>query len=59
MYIVHRPCDAIWHRFCEILQLALCITWRGGLKLLSRPKTRITLFRALDDKEALLENDSK
>jgi hypothetical protein len=38
--------------------LALCTT-RGGLKLLSRPKTRITPFRALADKEEWLEEDSK
>jgi hypothetical protein len=39
--------------------LALCMTLRGELKLLSRPKTRITPSRALADKEELLEDGSK
>jgi hypothetical protein len=38
--------------------LALRTTRRGRLKLLSRPKTRITPFRAFADNEQWLEEDS-
>ena len=42
-----------------ISELALLLFWmtRGGLKLRSRPNTRITPFRALADKEDVLRNE--
>jgi len=42
----------------ELALLLFCIT-RGGLKLRSRPNTRITPFRALADNEDVLEEESK
>jgi hypothetical protein len=51
------PLSSIAMRMLALL--ALCMIRRGGLKLLSRPKTRITPFRTLADKEELLENGSK
>lgn len=49
--------SSILMRMLELL--ALCMTRRGGLKLLSRGKMRITLFHALADKEEWLEEGSK
>lgn len=51
------PLSSNLMRMLELL--ALCMTRRGGLELLSRPKTRITPFHALADKEEWLEEGSK